>query len=41
MCPKKFKFCAALGGHISKAHPGKSDSYNHKKKVREQRGLER
>ena len=33
--------CAALGGHISKAHPGKSEAYNHKKKVREDRKLDR
>lgn len=40
-CEKKFKICAALGGHISKAHPGQSASYNHKKRVREERQLER
>lgn len=40
-CKKNFKQCAALGGHISKAHPGQSMAYNHKKQVREQRELER
>lgn len=30
---------SALGGHISKAHPGKSQSYNHKKTVRDRREL--
>ena len=40
-CNKSFQFCSALGGHISKAHPGKSDAYNHKKNVREFRSLER
>ena len=40
-CSKKFKQCAALGGHISKAHPGQSDAYNHKKQVREEREKER
>ena len=40
-CDKKFKICAALGGHISKAHPGQSESYNHKKRVRAERQLER
>ena len=33
--------CSALGGHISKAHPGQSKAYNHKKTVRESRELER
>ncbi|CDW84157.1 UNKNOWN [Stylonychia lemnae] len=40
-CKKRFRICAALGGHISKAHPGQSSAYNHKKQVREQRELER
>ena len=30
---------SALGGHISKAHPGKSKSYNHKRTVRDRREL--
>jgi hypothetical protein len=33
-CTRKFTVCAALGGHISKSHPGKSKTYNHKKEVR-------
>ena len=41
LCKKGFKHSSALGGHISKAHPGQSDSYNHKKRVRETRELER
>ena len=40
-CPIRFKICSALGGHISKAHPGQSKAYNHKKTVRENRELER
>jgi hypothetical protein len=40
-CKKRFKQCAALGGHYSKAHPGQSKAYNYKKKVREDRELER
>ena len=40
-CPRIFMTRSALGGHISKAHPGKSASYNHKKIVRENRWLER
>lgn len=38
---KRFKHSSALGGHISKAHPGQSSAYNHKKQVRETRRLER
>jgi len=41
LCPKRFSQCSALGGHISKAHPGMSEAYNHKKKVRDLRELER
>ena len=41
LCGKRFQHSSALGGHISKAHPGKSDAYNHKKRVRETRELER
>jgi hypothetical protein len=37
----RFRICSALGGHISKAHPGRSQAYNHKKTVRERRELER
>ena len=41
MCPQVFFKCSALGGHISKAHPGQSTAYTHKKSVRESRELER
>ena len=41
ICDKKFAHSSALGGHISKAHPGQSKAYNHKKFVRETRELER
>ena len=41
ICHKRFKHSSALGGHISKAHPGQSSAYNHKKRVREMRELER
>jgi len=41
LCFKRFQHSSALGGHISKAHPGMSDAYNHKKRVRETRELER
>ena len=40
-CLQRFKVCSALGGHISKAHPGQSIAYNHKKTVRDRRELER
>lgn len=33
-CERMFATRSALGGHISKVHPGKSASYNHKKSVR-------
>ena len=41
ICNKRFKESSALGGHISKAHPGQSTAYNHKKRVRDARELER
>ena len=41
ICKKRFQHSSALGGHISKAHPGQSSAYNHKKRVRETRELER
>ena len=41
ICFKRFEHSSALGGHISKAHPGQSSAYNHKKRVREMRELER
>ncbi len=37
----RFKICSALGGHVSKAHPGLSEAYEHKKRVRDTRQLER
>lgn len=40
-CKRRFKFCSALGGHVSKAHPGLSEAYEHKKRVRDTRQLER
>jgi hypothetical protein len=40
-CDRTFLHCAALGGHVSKAHPGLSVSYLHKKRVRDTRELER
>ena len=40
-CDRRFKFCSALGGHVSKAHPGLSEAYEHKKRVRDTRQLER
>ena len=40
-CDRMFKFCSALGGHVSKAHPGLSEAYEHKKRVRDTRQLER
>ena len=36
-CDRAFKHCAALGGHVSKAHPGRSEAYEHKKRVRDTR----
>lgn len=36
-CTMKFKMCSALGGHVSKAHPGLSEAYEHKKRVRDTR----
>jgi len=36
-CDRVFKFCSALGGHVSKAHPGLSEAYEHKKRVRDTR----
>ena len=41
MCDKSFLTRSALGGHMSKSHPGTSVAYNHKKAVREKRKLER
>jgi hypothetical protein len=33
-CPYVTTSPVSLGGHISKAHPGMSDTYNHKMQVR-------
>lgn len=38
-CDRFFKHCAALGGHVSRAHPGLSVAYIHKKNVRDTREL--
>lgn len=40
-CERIFSHCAALGGHVSKAHPGQSTAYLHKKQVRDTRELQR
>ena len=40
-CRASFKTAQALGGHMSRKHPGKSDDYNHKKEVRAKREFER
>ena len=40
-CSLRFALSSALGGHISKSHPGQSKAYIHKKNVRERRKLER
>ena len=41
LCSRRFKVCSALGGHVSKSHPGQSVAYNHKKSVRDNRHIER
>jgi len=40
-CKNRFKSAQALGGHMSRKHPGKSYDYNRKKEVRKKRELER
>lgn len=40
-CGEEFNSGQALGGHMSRKHAGRSERYNHKKKVRKQRELER
>jgi hypothetical protein len=40
-CKSGFKSAQALGGHMSRKHPGKSNDYNHKKEIRKKRELER
>jgi len=41
MCEKFFPSKVALGGHVSKTHPGQSVNYNKKIKVRTKRAVER
>ena len=36
-CPKEYASNQALGGHMSKAHNGKSQAYKHKQLIRESR----
>ena len=36
-CGKTYPSSRSLGGHISKAHPGSSDTFTHKIKVRKER----
>ena len=40
-CTMTFKKSQGLGGHMSRAHPGKSQDYNRKKSVRKNREIER
>ena len=40
-CEKRFKYGQALGGHMSRSHPGVSIKYKMKKDIRERRTLER
>ena len=40
LCSKVFYEKAALGGHVSKGHPGQSVSYNKKIEVRKKREFE-
>eukprot|EP00826_Nyctotherus_ovalis_P062045 TRINITY_DN8908_c0_g1_i3.p1 TRINITY_DN8908_c0_g1~~TRINITY_DN8908_c0_g1_i3.p1 ORF type:complete len:290 (-),score=70.52 TRINITY_DN8908_c0_g1_i3:221-1090(-) len=40
-CKSSFKSAQALGGHMSRKHPGKSHDYNRKKEVRKRRELDR
>ena len=40
-CNWKFSSKSGLGGHLAKAHPGQSEAFNHKKKVRALRELDR
>jgi hypothetical protein len=37
LCDEMFETGQALGGHMSRAHPGQSTDYNRKKTVRERR----
>ena len=40
-CERTFKKSVSLGGHISKAHNGKSDNYKKKMEIRESRNQDR
>jgi hypothetical protein len=40
-CSESYKTGQALGGHMSRKHPGKSSEYNYKKNIREMRTFER
>eukprot|EP00826_Nyctotherus_ovalis_P064892 TRINITY_DN9529_c0_g1_i14.p1 TRINITY_DN9529_c0_g1~~TRINITY_DN9529_c0_g1_i14.p1 ORF type:complete len:260 (+),score=73.52 TRINITY_DN9529_c0_g1_i14:246-1025(+) len=40
-CEQSFSRSQALGGHMSRAHPGKSDEYKRKKNKRKSREIER
>ena len=40
-CDRCFKKSVSLGGHISKAHNGKSDNYKKKMEIRESRNSDR
>ena len=40
-CDRTFKKSVSLGGHISKAHNGKSDHYKKKMEIRESRNADR
>ena len=40
-CDRSFKKSVSLGGHISKAHNGKSDHYKKKMEIRESRNQDR
>lgn len=40
-CKSSFRSAQALGGHMSRKHPGKSHDYNRKKEVRKRRELDR
>ncbi len=40
-CKMSFSKAQALGGHMSRRHPGKSNEYNYKKTIRKMREIER
>ena len=41
MCGMQFENFRSLGGHCSNSHPGMSETFNKKKKVREERAIDR